>query len=64
MSAATIDGLPGDAIGPGGSPLYLYVLYGESISRSLVQHARDVMTDGVLHRGIRLQQHARLEAIQ
>src|SRR5690606_7149678 len=32
--AASMLALPGDAIGPGGSPGCRYVLYGESISRS------------------------------
>ena len=63
FSAASIVGLPGDAIGPGGRPVCLYVLYGDSTLEILVEHARDVLAERVLHRRIGLQQHARLEPV-
>ena len=64
FSAATIDGLPGDAIGPGGSPVMLVRVVRRLDLEILVQHPRDVLAERVLHRGIGLEQHPRLEPVQ
>ena len=57
-SAASMLGRPGDAIGPGGSPLLLVRVVRRIDLEILVVDARDVFAERVLHRGVGLQEHA------